>query len=57
MTISHEIKRQNIDTTKSNSINTSSKTSSKNSTSKTSFDSYTKKTYTYSDIFEAASKK
>lgn len=57
MTISNEIKRQNIDTTKSNSINTSSKTSSKNSTSKTSFDSYTKKTYTYSDIFEAASKK
>lgn len=57
MTISNELKRQNIDTTKSNSINTSSKTSSKNSTSKTSFDSYTKKTYTYSDIFEAASKK
>lgn len=57
MAISNEIKRQNIDTTKSNSINNSSKTSSKNSTSKTSFDSYTKKTYKYSDIFEAASKK
>lgn len=57
MAILNNIKTQNFDTTKSNSINNSNKTSSKNSTSKTSFDSFTKKTYTYSDVFEAASQK
>ena len=55
MAISNNVNTQNIGTT--NSINNSNKTSSKNSTSNISFDSYTKKTYTYSDIFEAASKK
>lgn len=57
MAILNNLKTQNIDTTKSNSVNNSSKSSSKKATSGTTFDSYTKKTYTYSDIFEAASKK
>ena len=40
-----------------NIINTSKSSSKKSSTSNVSYDSYTKKTYTYSDIFKAASEK